>query len=163
MEAFYFKKYPEDSYDLEGLLCLAENEEAPLVFMLKDEDELNYIRNRYTILNYERGWQHTLKWIKQYLEQDEMQSLFIGFAALYQGKILFLGGESVRASECMEADMELTENQVYGVCVSLRKGEYVFEEVLYYDGQEKEQSVAFPLQETGELGNRLSTFIDQYE
>ena len=139
--------YAED-YDLDGLIRVADSVEAAFVFMEQDEMDDKYYRNRYTNLEPHMSLNNIIKSVHYYLEQDELNSLFISFAVEYEG--LELG------------ELELGENLIYGLIVQLVDEAYSFKEVLYKASGLKQQSEAVPVFDAGELRELMGDFIMQF-
>lgn len=160
-ELFEDVRFDESTYDLDGIVGFADREEAAFVFMYMDDDK--YYRNRYDILECDRGMDYMLGRIHYYLEQDDQNALFISFAAAYEGRLILFNGQGQVRNNIDLGDVELGSNMIYGMTVRLCDGEYVFKEVLYMDGGLNDQSTAEELLNAGELSVKLKAFIEQFE
>lgn len=154
--------FDENDYDLDGLVRLVDSEETSMVLVYYDPDDDRYYRNRYDILECDRGISYTLRKIDHYLDQDEEQGLFIAFAATYEGQLRLLNGMSFKEEELNLGDLELGEQLVYGMLVHKEDGQYYFDEVLYHDGGEKSQSWAEVIDDAGVLTREIKKLIAQF-
>lgn len=152
-----------EEYDLDGLIRLVDSEEAALELMYFDEDDDRHYRNRYDVLECDRGISYMLQKISYYLEQDEEQGLFIAFAATYEGKLTLLNGLSCKEEDVNLGELELGDQLVYGMLINRIEDRYVFKEVVYHDGGEKSQSWAEVVaDDTGVLGREMQKLILQF-
>ena len=154
--------FDEADYDLDGLIRLVDSEEAAMVFMYYDEDDDKYYRNRYDILEYERGIISILARINRYLEQDEMNGLFIAYAASHKGKVCLLDGNVIQEETLNLGELELGENLVYGILVRKEVENFIFSEVLYHDGGEINSSWANIIEDAGVLSSSLHQLVGQF-
>lgn len=154
-------RFAQEDYDLDGLVRLIDSEEASIVLMYYDEEDDKYYRNRYEILECDRGITYTLQKIQNYLEQED-QSLFIAFAATYEGKLNLLGGKQFNEEDVNMGELELGDHLVYGLMINLSDDNYQFNQVLYHDGGEKSQSWAEVIEDAGILGAQLKQLILQF-
>lgn len=156
-------KFEQEQYDLEGLIRMADNIESPMVLMFSEEDDERYQRNRYEVLESHRGIEDNLRQIERYLEYDEWNGLFIGFAASYKGKMIVLNGQRKQYVDLDLGDLELGENTLYGMLIHLEEGVYYFEEMIYTDGGDYHQSYAEEVFDAKDLSGMLEEFISQFE
>ena len=154
--------YYAGDYDLDGLIRVADSVEAAFVFMEQDEMDDKYYRNRYTNLEPHMSLNNIIKSVHYYLEQDELNSLFISFAVEYEGKLTVFDGREEQYEGLELGELELGENLIYGLIVQLVDEAYSFKEVLYKDGGLKQQSEAVPVFDAGELRELMGDFIMQF-
>jgi len=155
--------FDENDYDLDGLIRFVDSEEAAIVQMYFDEDDERYYRNRYDILECDRGINYIVQKINHYLEQDDEQSLFIAFAATYEGKLTLLNGLSCKEEDVNLGELELGDQLVYGMLINKVEEGYRIKEVVYHDGGEKSQSWAEVIvDDTGILGKEMQKLILQF-
>lgn len=154
--------FEEADYDLDGLIRLVDSEEAAMVFMYYDEDDDRYYRNRYDILECERGITSILARTDRYLEQDEANGLFIAYAASHDGKLWLLDGRVAEEGDLNLGELELGVNLVYGVLIRKEEETFVFSEVLYHDGGETSSSWATTVEDAGVLTPALRRLIGQF-
>lgn len=154
--------FDEADYDLDGLIRLVDSEEAAMVFMYYDEDDDKYYRNRYDILECERGIISILARINRYLEQDETNGLFIAYAASHKGKVCLLDGSVIQEETLNLGELELGENLVYGILVRKEAENFIFSEVLYHDGGEINNSWANIIEDAGVLSPSLHQLVGQF-
>lgn len=153
--------YVED-YDLDGLIRVADSVEAAFVFMEQDEMDEKYYRNRYTNIEPHMGLNAIIKSTHHYLEQDEMNSLFVSFAVEYKGELTVFDGREEKYEGLELGDLELGENLIYGLVIQLADEAYTFKEVLYKDGGLTHQSEAVPVYDAGDLRELMGDFIMQF-
>lgn len=154
--------FEEAVYDIDGLIRLVDSEEAAMVFMYYDEDDDRYYRNRYDILECERGISSILVRTERYLEQDETNGLFIPYAAAHEGRITLLDGSIAKEEDLNLGELELGTNLVYGMLIYKQDETYFFSEVLYHDGGEISGSWAIPIEDAGVLTSALHKLIMQF-
>ena len=154
--------YDAEDYDLDGLIRVAESVEAAFVFMEQDEMDDKYYRNRYTNLEPYMSLNQIIKSVHYYLEQDELNALFISFAVEYEGKLTVFDGREEQYEALDLGELELGENLIYGFLVQQEDERYSFKEVLYKDGGVKQQSEAIPVLDAGQLKKLLANFIMQF-
>lgn len=154
--------FAEEDYDFDGLIRLADSQEAALVFMYREEDDGRYYANRYDVLECDRSIDMILSRIIHYLEQDEEHSLFISFAVVYNGVLQLFNGKKVKLSGIDVGDLELGEGVIYGAIVSKEGDAYKFEEVFYVDGANEDISYAEEVINGGRLTGLLQGLIEQF-
>lgn len=154
--------YYEGTYDLDGLIRVSDSVEAAFVLMEQDEQGDKYYRNRYTVLEHHTSLSNIIKSTHQYLEQDEMNSLFVSFAVEYEGKLTVFDGREQKYDDLEMGELDLGENLIYGLIIQLDDEAYTFKEVLYKDGGLTKQSEAVPIYEAGELTDLLTDYIMQF-
>lgn len=152
----------QEDYDLDGLLRLLDSEEAAMVFMYYDEDDDKHYRNRYEILECERGIHYILEKTDYYLEREPENSLFLAFAATYNGCLTLFNGRAIREEEVNLGELELGEGLVYGVLVRKEEDNYIFTEVVYHDGGETTTSWATQVDDAGVLTREMEALIMQF-
>lgn len=154
--------FDEDTYDLDGIIRVADNEDAALIFTFEDEDDKRHYMNRYDILQCNEGTERMLRRIHHYLESDEANGLFISFAVAYEGRLKILERASIPVDEMDLGELELGENVIYGMLIRQREGEYIFDEVIYIDGANKGHSWAEAVIDAGELTFLMKDMITQF-
>ena len=154
--------FEETIYDIDGLIRFVDSEEAAMVFMYYDEEDERYYRNRYDVLECERGISTILKKTERYLEEDEANGLFIAYAASHEGKLSLLDGSIVKEEELNLGELELGLGLVYGVLIRKEEEAYLFSEVLYHDGGEVNTSWATVVEDAGVLTPALHKLIMQF-
>lgn len=154
--------YDVEDYDLDGLIRVAESVEAAFVFMEQDEVDNKYYRNRYTNLEPYMSLNQIIKSIHYYLEQDELNALFISFAVEYEGKLTVFNGKEAPYQNLDLGELELGENLIYGLLIQQEDVRLTFKEVLYKDGGLKQQSEALGVLDAGQLRVLLADFIRQF-
>lgn len=154
--------FEEADYDLDGIIRLVDSEEAAMVFMYYDEDDDKYYRNRYDILECERGIASILARTERYLEQDEANGLFIAYAASHEGRLWLLDGRVAQEEELNLGELELGENLVYGMLVRKEEESFILSEVLYHDGGEISSSWATTIEDAGVLSSSLQRLVGQF-
>ena len=154
--------FDEDIYDLDGIIRLADSEDAAMIFTFEDEDDERHYMNRYDILECNEGTERMLRRIHRYLESDEMNGLFISFAVAYEGRLNILDGQSIVLDDIDLGELELGENVIYGMLIRQCDGEYIFDEMVYIDGGNKTHSWAEKVIDAGELTVRMRQMIDQF-
>ena len=154
--------FEQDIYDFDGLIRYVDHEVAAMVFTYYDEEDEKHYRNRYDVLECERGIQVILAKIERYLEQDEMNGLFIAYAASHEGKLSLLDGTVVQEEELNLGELELGPGLVYGVIVRKDEDNYLFSEVLYHDGGEISGSWAVQIEDAGVLTKALHKLVIQF-
>lgn len=153
--------FEETEYDLDGLIRLVDSEEAAMVFTYYDEDDDRHYRNRYEVLECERGIATILAKTERYLE-DEENGLFIAYAAAHEGKLWLLDGSIAKEEDLNLGELELEANMVYGVIIHKVDETFVFTEVVYHDGGEVSSSWAVPVEDAGVLTPALRKLIMQF-
>lgn len=154
--------FEETNYDLDGLIRLVDSKEAAMVFMEYDEDDDRYYRNRYNVLECDRGINSILVRIERYLEEDESNGLFIAYAATHEGRISLLDGSVAKEEDLNLGELELGPNLVYGMLVRKDEENYILSEVLYHDGGEISSSWATRIEDAGVLTASLYKLIMQF-
>ena len=150
-----------DKYDLAGLIKLCDSAEAVFILTFEDIDESRHYMNRYQNLELYLSADEKVRSIYNYLEQDEEQGVFISFAFSDKGKMRILGmSPNKQGTDCGE--LELGDNMIYGVLVSIKDEEYIFDEVVYFDGDNKNHSWAEKVLDAGELTYLLQDLIDEF-
>lgn len=155
-------KYYVGDYDLDGLIRVADSVESAFVLMEQDEVEDKYYRNRYTVLEPHMNMMTIIKTIHHYLEQDEMNAVFVSFAVEYQGKLTVFDGREENYKDLDLGDLELGEGLIYGCIIQVEDEAYTFKEVLYKDGDLTKQSETMAVYDAGELTDLLADFIMQF-
>lgn len=151
--------FTEIDYDLDGLIRLAECEEAALIFTFEDEEEQKFYMNRHECLELHMPIEQKIRAIHRYLEVDEAHGLFISFAVRYEGKLRVLSEKREKAKELDLGELELGNHMIYGVLIRYQEGQYLFDEVVYFDGENKSHSWAEPILDAGELTPLLKSMI----
>lgn len=154
--------FEEALYDFDGLIRFVDHETAAMVFTYYDEEDEKYYRNRYDVLECERGIQIILAKIERYLNEDEMNGLFIAYAASHEGKVSLLDGSIVQEEELNLGELELGPGLVYGVMIRKEEEVYLFSEVLYHDGGEINGSWATTVEDAGILSKALHQLIMKF-
>ena len=149
----------DEEYDLDGLIRLLDSEEAAMELMYYDEDDQKHYRNRYDILECDRGIRYILDKTERYLEEDAENSLFIAFAATYNGCLKLFDGRAVKEEDVNLGELELGNSLVYGALVRKEDDQYIFTEVIYHDGGETSSSWAAVIDDAGILTRELERFI----
>lgn len=153
--------FERENYDLDGLIRLVDSEEASMMLMYFDEDDRKYYRNRYDLLECERGIYYTLDKVTRYLE-DEDNGLFIAFAATYDNRLTLFDGRAVKAEDANTGEVELGANLVYGMMIRQEEESIVVSEVLYHDGEEINQSWTEEVDDAGILTRELENLVIQF-
>lgn len=154
--------FDEDIYDLDGIIRLADSEDAALIFTFEDEDDDRHYMNRYDILECNEGTERMLRRIHHYLESDETNGVFISFAVAYEGRLNILNGQSMPVDEMDLGELELGENVIYGMLIRQCDGEYIFDEMVYIDGGNKSHSWAEKVMDAGQLTYMMKDMIMQF-
>ena len=154
--------FEEANYDLDGLIRLAECEEAALIFTFEDEEENKHYMNRYECLEIHMSIEQKLSAIHRYLEMDETHGLFVSFAVVYEGKLRCFNGRMSKAQEMDMGDLELGNRMIYGMLIRYKDEQYVFDEVVYFDGENKSHSWAERVLDAGELTFLLKEMIIEF-
>ena len=154
--------FEETIYDIDGLIRFVDSEEAAMVFMYYDEEDEKYYRNRYDVLECERGISTILKKTGRYLEEDEINGLFIAYAASHEGRLSLLDGSVAKEEDLNLGELELGPGLVYGVLIRKEEEAYLFSEVLYHDGGEISTSWATVVEDAGVLTPALHKLIMQF-
>lgn len=154
--------FEESIYDIDGLIRFVDIEEAAMVFMYYDEEDEKYYRNRYDVLECERGINSILKRTERYLEEDETNGLFIAYAASHEGRLSLLDGSIAKEEDLNLGELELGPGLVYGVLIRKEEEVYLFSEVLYHDGGEISASWATVVEDAGVLTPALHKMIMQF-
>lgn len=154
--------FEETIYDIDGLIRFVDSEEAAMVFMYYDEEDEKYYRNRYDVLECERGISSILKRTERYLEEDEANGLFIAYAASHEGRLSLLDGSIAKEEDLNLGELELGPGLVYGVLIRKEEEAYLFSEVLYHDGGEISTSWATVVEDAGVLTPALHKLIMQF-
>lgn len=154
--------FDEDSYDLDGIIRLADSDDAAFIFTFEDEDDDRHYMNRYDVLECNEGTDRMLRRIHHYLESDEANGLFISFAVAYEGRLNILDGQSVPVDEMDLGELELGENVIYGMLIRKRDEMLVFDEMVYMDGGNKSHSWAEAVIDGGELTYLMKHMIEQF-
>lgn len=154
--------FEETNYDLDGLIRLVDSQDAAMVFMYYDEEDDRYYRNRYDVLECDRGISSILLRIERYLEEDESNALFIAYAATYEGRISLLDGSIAKEEDLNLGELELGPNLVYGMLVRKDEENYTLSEVVYHDGGEISSSWATSVEDAGVLTPSLYKLIMQF-
>ena len=152
----------DEEYDLEGLIRLLDSEEAAMELMYYDEDEDKHYRNRYENFECDRGISYILAKVERYLEEEPENSLFVAFAATYNGKLALYDGRAVKEEDVNLGELELGKDMVYGMLIRQTEEGYSFTEVVYHDGGETTSSWAVPIDEAGILTRELERLILQF-
>lgn len=159
MEGLSFER---DVYDLDGIIRVAECEEAALIFTFEDEDDGRHYMNRYEVLETHLSLEQKLRAIHRYLEVDESHGLFISFAVVYEGRLQLFNGRSVKGKEIDMGELELGNHMIYGMLIRYNEEAYVFDEVLYFDGENKNHSWAERVLDAGELSVMMKEMIMEF-
>ncbi len=154
--------FEEATYDMDGLIRFVDSEEAAMVFMYYDEEDDKHYRNRYDILECERGINSILVRTERYLEEDETHGLFIAYAGTHGGRLSLLDGSIAKEEDLNLGELELGTNLVYGMLILKQEETYVFNEVLYHDGGETSVSWAMSVEDAGVLTPALHKLIMQF-
>ncbi|MBP3888290.1 MAG: hypothetical protein J6F30_11715 [Cellulosilyticum sp.] len=152
----------DEEYDLEGLIRLLDSEEAAMELMYYDEDDNRHYRNRYERFECDRGISYILAKIERYLEEELENSVFVAFAAAYDGKLALYDGRAVKEEDVNLGELELAQGMVYGVLIRKVEEGYSFTEVVYHDGGETTSSWAMPVDEAGILTRELERLVLQF-
>ena len=152
----------DEEYDLEGLIRLLDSEEAAMELMYYDEDDNRHYRNRYERFECDRGISYILAKVERYLEEELENSLFVAFAAAYDGKLALYDGRAVKEEDVNLGELELAQGMVYGVLIRKVEEGYSFTEVVYHDGGETTSSWAMPVDEAGILTRELERLVLQF-
>lgn len=152
----------DEEYDLEGLIRLLNSEEAAMELMYYDEDDNRHYRNRYERFECDRGISYILAKVERYLEEELENSLFVAFAAAYDGKLALYDGRAVKEEDVNLGELELAQGMVYGVLIRKVEEGYSFTEVVYHDGGETTSSWAMPVDEAGILTRELERLVLQF-
>ncbi len=154
--------FDEDTYDLDGIIRMADSEHAAFIFTFEDEDDDRYYMNRYDVLECTEGVDRMLRRIHHYLESDEANGLFVSFAVAYEGRLNILDGQSVPVDEMDLGELELGENVIYGMLIRKRDEAILFDEMVYIDGAGKSHSWAEAVIDGGELTHLMKRMIQQF-
>ncbi len=154
--------FEKESYDLDGIIRVADCEEAALIFTFEDEDDGRHYMNRYKILEPHMPIEQKLKAIHHYLEEDEIHGLFISFAVVYEGRLQLFNGRSRKSKEIDMGELELGNHMIYGMIIRGSQEEYLFDEVLYFDGENKNHSWAEKVLDAGELTFMMKEMIMEF-
>ncbi len=150
-----------NTYDFDGLIRFVDSEDAAMILTFEDVDDERHYMNRYEILETYMSREDKLRLINRYLEQDEEHGVFISFAINYNGKLRMLGGKgNNKEVDCGE--LELGDKMIYGTLVRIKDDNYVFEEVIYFDGDNKNHSWAEQVLDAGELTGFLEEMILEF-
>ena len=164
----------DEDYDLDGIIRLADSENAAMIFTFEDEDDERHYMNRYDILECAEGTERMLRRIHHYLESDEANGLFISFAVAYEGRLNILDGQSLNLDDVDLGELELSENNrarssrlrvenvIYGMLIRQQDEAYTFNEVVYIDGGNKTHSWAEKVIDAGELTFLMKNMIEQF-
>ena len=152
----------DEDYDLDGIIRLADSENAAMIFTFEDEDDERHYMNRYDILECAEGTERMLRRIHHYLESDEANGLFISFAVAYEGRLNILDGQSLNLDDVDLGELELGENVIYGMLIRQQDEAYTFNEVVYIDGGNKTHSWAEKVIDAGELTFLMKNMIEQF-
>ena len=152
----------DEDYDLDGIIRLADSENAAMIFTFEDEDDERHYMNRYDILECAEGMERMLRRIHHYLESDEANGLFISFAVAYEGRLNILDGQSLNLDDVDLGELELGENVIYGMLIRQQDEAYTFNEVVYIDGGNKTHSWAEKVIDAGELTFLMKNMIEQF-
>ena len=151
--------FAEADYDLDGLIRLADCEEAALIFTFEDEEEERHYMNRYECLELHMPIEQKIRGIHRYLEVDEAHGLFISFAVMYEGRLKVFNGRRDKVRELDMGELELGNHMIYGMLIRYQEGQYLFDEVVYFDGENKSHSWAEYIIDAGELTFLLKSLI----
>ena len=154
--------FEEAAYDMDGLIRFVDSEEAAMVFMYYDEEDDKHYRNRYDILECERGINSILLRTERYLEEDETHGLFIAYAATHEGRLSLLDGRVAKEEDLNLGELELGPNLVYGMLIRKEEENYFLSEVVYHDGGEISSSWAERIEDAGVLTPALHKLIVQF-
>lgn len=152
----------DEEYDLDGLIRLLDSEEAAMELMYYDEDEDRHYRNRYESFECDRGIGYILAKVERYLDEEPENSLFIAFAAVYDGKLALYDGRAVKEADVNLGELELGKDLVYGMLLRKIEEGYSFTEVVYHDGGETTTSWATSIDDAGILTRELERLIMQF-
>lgn len=155
--------FSADEYDLDGLLRISEEAMADLVFMIEDEESGLYYLDRGQNQKYDSSFNRFLMRVKDYLEVDETNSLFVLFASGKEGEIKVFDGNHRTSKELDTGDVELEEGTFYGMMIHCTEGNYVFHETVYtresYEGDTRAKKV----QEVGDVSAIMDAFILEFK
>lgn len=154
--------FERELYDLDGIIRVAECEEAALIFTFEDEDDGRYYMNRYETLEPHMPMDQKLRAIHRYLEEDEGHALFVSFAVVYEGKLQLFNGTTRKSHEIDMGELELGKHMIYGMLIRSNEEAYVFDEVLYFDGENKNHSWAERVLDAGELSEMMKEMIMEF-
>ncbi len=149
------------SYDFDGLIRLFDSEDSVFILTFEDIDESRHYMNRYQNLELYLPVDEKLRTINNYLEQDEEQGIFISFAFSDKGRLRILGVPPKKQDiDCGE--LELGNNMIYGALVRIQEDKYIFDEMVYFDGDNKSHSWAEKVLDAGDLTYLLQNIIDEF-
>lgn len=152
----------DEDYDLKGLIQLLDSEEAAMELMYYDKDEDRHYRNRYENFECDRGIAYILAKVEHYLEEETENSLFVAFAAAYDGTLALYDGRAVKEEDVNLGELELGKDMVYGMLIRRLEEGYSFTEVVYHDGGQITSSWAIPVEEAGVLTRELEALVLQF-
>ena len=152
----------DEEFYLDGLIRLLDCEEAAMELMYYDEDEDRHYRNRYESFECDRGISYILAKVERYLEEELENSLFVAFAAVYDGKLALYDGRAIKEDDVNLGELELGKDLVYGMLIQKVEDEYHFIEVVYHDGGETTTSWASQIDDAGILTRELERLVMQF-
>ena len=148
-------------YDLDGLIKLMDSEGSVFILTFEDVDESRHYMNRYQKLELYLSIDEKLRSIHNYLQQDEEQGIFVSFAFSDKGSLRILGMPPKKQDiDC--GDLELGNNMIYGLLASIKDDKYVFDEMVYFDGDNKSHSWAEKVLDAGDLTYLLQNIIEEF-
>ena len=148
-------------YDLDGLIKLMDSEGSVFILTFEDVDESRHYMNRYQKLELYLSIDEKLRSIHNYLDQDEEQGVFISFAFSDSGKLRIVGlSPNNQDIDC--GDLELGNNMIYGILIRLQDEKYIFDEMVYFDGENKNHSWAEKVLDAGEITYLLQDLIQEF-
>ena len=151
----------KDNYDFDGLIRIFDSQGAVFILTFEDIDESKHYMNRYQSLELYLSVDQKLSIINHYLKQDEEQGVFIPFAVNDKGNLKILG--SGLRKDIDSGELELGENMIYGMLIRESDENYVFDEMVYFDGDNKNHSWAEKVLDAGELTYILEKSILEFK
>ncbi|MGL4799397.1 MAG: hypothetical protein ACRDDX_07620 [Cellulosilyticaceae bacterium] len=156
-------EFDADSYDLDGLLGKCEMAMADLVFMVYEEETESYYMDRMACRKYDSAFNRLMMRIRDYLEQDENNGLFILFASLKEGKATLYDGSGLRDQEVALGDIDPEEDCFYGMMIQQEAEKYVFHEAVYMNANYEGNARAALIQHAGDLSDALYHYVTDFE
>lgn len=155
-------KLDASTYDLDGLLRVADDEQTDFIFMIQDEDGETCYIDRMETEKYDGYFTKFVHRTKAYLETDETHGLFVLFARCIDEGFQLYDGNHRGLFKLETEDITFEEHMFYGMYIQHKGPYYTFKEVIYIQGNYEGDARAVEVQGVGALTSLLEAFILAY-
>lgn len=156
-------QFDADQYDLEGLLGKSEMAGADLIFMAYEEETESYYMDRMEVRKYDSSFSRLIMRVKDYLEKDSDNGLFVLFANIQGGCVDLYDGTYRKKQTMALGDIDPEEDCFYGIMIHFEEGMYVFREAVYINAHYEGDARAAIIQNAGALSDLVYDFVLDFE